>query len=67
MNTGSEVHGTEKLVTTQEQAGSMNQTDVVPAHADAGHRKPPIESPGMGKTLGIMVGLALLVNVGRPV
>jgi RND family efflux transporter MFP subunit len=49
-------------MTTQEQIAT--QTDVVPAHADVGHAKPPIESPGGGKLIGILFAIVLLVAIG---
>jgi len=63
MNSGSEIRDSEKGMTTQEQELST-QTDVVPAHADIGHAKTPIESPGSGKVIGILFAVVLLIAIG---
>ncbi len=75
MSSGSEIRDSEKRMTTQEQmatqtdipplrASSLGTPDVVPAHADVGHAKPPIENPGGGKVVGILFAIVLLVAIG---
>lgn len=63
MSSGSEIRDSEKAMTTQEQV-ETTQTDVVPAHADAGHTKAPVESPGGGKVVGILFAVVLLLAIG---
>lgn len=60
MSSSNEIRDSENTMTTQEQAASGTPADVVPAHADAGHAKPPIESPGGGRTIGILFALVLI-------
>src|SRR5215469_3693672 len=62
MSASSEIRDPEKVMTTQEQVAST-QPDVVPAHEDAGHVKGPIESPGGGRTVGILFASVLLVAI----
>jgi RND family efflux transporter MFP subunit len=54
-----EIRDSDKEMTTKEQ-NMPPQPDVVPAHADAGHAKPPIENPGGGKTVGILFAAVVL-------
>jgi RND family efflux transporter MFP subunit len=64
MSSGSEIRDSEKVMTTQEQVVSTQTADdVVPAHADVGHGKPPVESPGAGKVIIILFAIVLLVGI----
>ncbi len=65
MSSGSEIRDSEKVMTTQEQVVStQTPDDIVPAHADVGHMKPPVESPGAGKFIVILFAAALLLAIG---
>jgi RND family efflux transporter MFP subunit len=57
-----EIRDPDKAMTTKEQS-VPTPPDVVPAHADAGHMKAPVESPGGGKTVGILFAAVLLVAI----
>jgi RND family efflux transporter MFP subunit len=62
MSSSREIHHPEKVMTTEEKTDPP-QTDVVPAHADAGYEKAPIESPGGVRTLGILLAGALVAAI----
>jgi RND family efflux transporter MFP subunit len=56
----SEIRDSEKEMTTTREEAVSAKADVVPAHEDVGHGKPPLESPGGMRTIGILLGLVLL-------
>ncbi|WP_263368474.1 efflux RND transporter periplasmic adaptor subunit [Edaphobacter bradus] len=64
MSSNSKIRDPERDMTTQEQVADDTQTDVVPAHADAGHHAAPIEPRGGGRTFGILLALVLLFAIG---
>lgn len=64
MSPSTETPHSEKAMNTPEKLREAAGSGVVPAHADPPHPNPPVESPGGGRTLGILLCVALLAMIG---
>jgi RND family efflux transporter MFP subunit len=64
MNSIKESADSEKQMNSQVQPAADPKADVVPAHAEGAHSRPPVETSGGGRTIGILFAVALLIAIG---
>jgi len=64
MNSIQETGDSEKNMNSPVQAAADTKVDVVPAQAEGAHSRPPVETSGGGRTIGILFAVALLIAIG---
>jgi RND family efflux transporter MFP subunit len=64
MNSIKETGDSEKKMESQAQAGTDPKADVVPAHAEGAPSRPPVETSGGGRTIGLLFVVAILIAIG---